>query len=340
MSHLELFNQHRSLLFAIAYRMLGTVTDAEDIVQETFLRWQQTAETTVKSAKNYLSTIVTRLCIDHLRSARVRREQYVGSWLPEPLMTEQTDDPSAQVELADSISIAFLVVLERLSPIERAVFLLREVFEYDYDEIAQMVEKSPANCRQILKRSRQHIISQRPRFSVAHEQQEQITTKFLDATTKGDLQGLLSFLAKDITYWSDGGGKVSATLKPLHGAMKVARFFLAIRRKWLSNAVSRIVEINGKLSIVNYVDGCIFCVWMFDIADGCIQSFYSMRNPDKLKRLSEAVTHQASTSRGLGNIMEQTISTQFSFSSHFVEVQGHQLHYIDEGQEEPNMSGC
>jgi RNA polymerase sigma-70 factor, ECF subfamily len=256
------------------------------MVQETFLRWQQTAETTVKSAKNYLSTITTRLCIDHLRSARVQREQYVGSWLPEPLMTAQTDDPSAQVELADSISIAFLVVLERLSPIERAVFLLREVFEYDYDEIAQIVEKSPANCRQILKRSRQHVTSQRPRFPVSDQQQEQITTEFLDALTKGDLQGLLTLLSKDVKFWSDGGGKVSAALKPLHGAMKIARFCLAVRRKWLFNADSYLVEINGKLSIINYVEGYISSVWMFDIADGCIQSIYSMRNPDKLKRLS------------------------------------------------------
>ena len=151
MSHLETFNQHQSLLFAIAYRMLGTVTDAEDMVQETFLRWQQTAEATVKSAKTYLSTIITRPCIDYLRSARVQREQYVGPWLPEPIMTQQTDDPAALLELADSLSFAFLVVLERLSPIERAVFLLREVFDYDYGEIAQMVGKSPANCRQILR---------------------------------------------------------------------------------------------------------------------------------------------------------------------------------------------
>jgi RNA polymerase sigma-70 factor, ECF subfamily len=286
MNHLETFNQHRSLLFAIAYRMLGTVTDAEDMVQETFLRWQQTAEITVKSAKSYLSTIITRLCIDHLRSARVKREQYVGPWLPEPIMTQHTDDPAAQVELADSLSMAFLVVLERLSPIERAVFLLREVFEYDYDEIAQMVGKSSANCRQILKRSRQHITAQRPRFPVSHQQQEQITAQFLQAS-QGDLQGLLALLAKDVTYWSDGGGQVSAALKPLHGAMKVARFFLAIRRKWLSSATSYLREINGQPGIVNYVDGCIVSAWMFDIIDERMQTVYSMRNPEKLKRLSE-----------------------------------------------------
>lgn len=285
MNHLETFNQYRSLLFAIAYRMLGTVTDAEDMVQETFLRWQQTAEMTVKSAKTYLSTIITRLCIDHLRSARVQREQYMGPWLPEPIMTQQTDDPAAQVELADSLSIAFLVLLERLSPVERAVFLLREVFEYDYDEIAKMVAKSPANCRQILKRSRQHIAAQRPRFPVSQQQQEQITAKFLEASTQGNLQGLLTLLDKDVTFWSDGGGQVAAALKPLHGTMKVARFLLAIRSKWLSTAVTQIIEINGQLGIITLIDGCIHSVTTFEIVNGSIQSIYVVRNPEKLKQI-------------------------------------------------------
>ncbi|PSB13885.1 RNA polymerase sigma-70 factor [filamentous cyanobacterium CCP1] len=285
MSDLEAFNQHRSLLFAIAYRMLGTVTDAEDMVQETFLRWQQTTVATVKSAKTYLSTIITRLCIDHLRSARVKREQYVGSWLPEPILTQQTDDPAAQMELADSLSMAFLVVLERLSPIERAVFLLRDVFEYDYDEIAQMVGKSPANCRQILRRSRQHITSQRPRFPVSQQQQEQITAQFLEASTQGNLQDLLTLLAEDVTYWSDGGGQVAAALKPLQGAMKVARFVLAIHRKWLSAAVFHITEVNSQSGIVTIVNFNVHSVTTIDIVDGSIQSIYTVRNPQKLKQI-------------------------------------------------------
>lgn len=287
MSHLETFNQHRSLLFAIAYRMLGTVTDAEDMVQETFLRWQQTTDATVKSAKTYLSTIITRLCIDQLRSARVQREQYVGPWLPEPLVTQHTDDPAVQVELADSLSIAFLVVLERLSPIERAVFLLREVFEYDYDEIAQMVGKSSANCRQILRRSRQHIAAQRPRFPVSPQQQEQITTQFLEAITQGNLQGLMSLLANDVTFWSDGGGQVTAALKPLHGAMKVARFLIAIRSKWLSTAVADVIELNGQPGIITRVDGAIHSVATFEVVDGSIRSIYMVRNPEKLKRINQ-----------------------------------------------------
>ena len=285
MNSLDAFNHHRRLLFGIAYRMLGTVTDAEDMVQETFLRWQQTPQTTVQSTKNYLATTITRLCIDHLRSARVRREQYVGPWLPEPLLTQQTDDPAAQVELADSLSMAFLVILERLSPIERAVFLLREVFEYDYPEIAQIVGKSAENCRQILRRSRQHLATQRPRFPVSHQQQEQITSQFLDAATQGNFQGLLTLLSKDVTFWSDGGGQVAAALKPLHGAMKVARFLLAIQRKWLPATSAQIVEINGLPGILIRGESDIHSVMTFEVKDGYIQTIYSMRNPEKLKRL-------------------------------------------------------
>jgi RNA polymerase sigma-70 factor (ECF subfamily) len=295
MSHLETFNQHRSLLFAIAYRMLGTVADAEDMVQETFLRWQQITEASVKSAKTYLSTILTRLCIDHLRSARVQREHYVGPWLPEPLMTQQTDDPATQVELADSVSMAFLVVLERLSPIERAVFLLREVFDYDYDEIAQMVGKSSANCRQILRRSRQHIRDQRPRFQVDRQQQEQITVKFLEATNQGNLQDLVSLLARDVTYWSDSGGKVAAALKPLQGAMKVARFLLALQSKRLATAVFHLIEVNGQPGIMMIMDDCLQSVTTLDIVDGSIQSIYTMRNPEKLQRIGEILADSEQT---------------------------------------------
>jgi RNA polymerase sigma-70 factor, ECF subfamily len=290
MNSLDEFNHHRPLLFSLAYRMLGSVTDAEDMVQETFLRWQQTAREKVRSTKTYLTSIVTRLCIDHLRSARVRREQYVGTWLPEPILTKQSDNPTDLMELADSVSIAFLTVLERLSPIERAVFLLRDVFEYDYDEIGQMVGKSPTNCRQILRRAKQHLSAERPRFPVSHQQQEQITTKFLDASTKGDLQGLLALLAKDVTFWSDGGGKVVAALKPLQGAMKVARFLLAVQRKWLSTAHFELTKINGQLGIITRVGGEINSAIAFEIVDGYIQSIYSVRNPDKLKQISTEIS--------------------------------------------------
>lgn len=288
MNSLEAFNHHRRLLFGIAYRMLGTVSDAEDMVQETFLRWQQTSRT-VQSPKNYLATTITRLCIDHLRSARVRREQYVGPWLPEPLLTQQSGDPAEQVELADSLSMAFLVMLERLSPSERAVFLLREVFEYDYPEIAQIVDKSPENCRQILRRSRQHLATERPRFHVSPQQQEQITSQFLDASSQGNLQDLLTLLAKDVTFWSDSGGQVAAALKPIQGAMKVARFLLAIQQKWLPTASAELVEINGQSSMLIRSGSDIHSVTTFEIVEGYIQTIYSVRNPEKLKRLSEFV---------------------------------------------------
>lgn len=175
LNRLEDFDRYRSLLFAIAYRMLGSVMDAEDMVQETFLRWQQISDPNVRSIKAYLTTIVTRLCIDRLRSAQVRREQYVGSWLPEPIVTESSGDPSEIAELADSLAIAFLVLLERLSPLERAIFLLREAFGYDYNEIGQIVDKKTANCRQIARRARQHLTEKRSRFSTSPQQQEQLT---------------------------------------------------------------------------------------------------------------------------------------------------------------------
>jgi RNA polymerase sigma-70 factor, ECF subfamily len=290
MSSLDDFNHHRPLLFSIAYRMLGTVTDAEDMVQETFLRWQQTANSTVRSAKTYLATITTRLCIDHLRSARVQREQYVGTWLPEPMLTPQSENSTDLMELADSLSIAFLTVLERLSPIERAVFLLRDVFDYDYDEIAQMVGKSSTNCRQILRRAKHHLADQRPRFPVSQPQQEQITAQFLEASSKGDLQELLLLLAKDVTFCSDGGGKVVATIKPIHGAMKVARMLLAIRHKWMLNAVSRLAQINGQPGIVQYLDNHIHSATTFEIVGGCIQTIYSVRNPEKLERICQEIS--------------------------------------------------
>lgn len=279
MNHLEAFKQHRPLLFSIAYRMLGSVTDAEDLIQETFLRWQQASKTEVRSPKAYLSRIITRLCIDYLRSARLQREQYVGSWLPEPIITQQTREPAEQVELADSLSIAFLVLLESLSPTERAVFLLREIFDYDYPEVGRIVDKSPTNCRQTMRRARQRLASRRPRFAVSRQQQERLTRQFMEACSKGDLQGLLALLAEDITFWSDGGGKVTAALKPLHGSMKVARFLIAIRRsEILPTPASSLAEINGQPGIINYVNGYPESVVTFEIIENCIQSIYTVRN--------------------------------------------------------------
>jgi RNA polymerase sigma-70 factor (ECF subfamily) len=254
------------------------------------LRWQQTTIDTVKSAKSYLTTIMTRLCIDYLRSARVQREQYIGTWLPEPMLTQTSTTPAEIIELADSLSLAFLTVLECLSPIERAVFLLRDVFEYDYDEISQMVGKSPTNCRQILRRAKQHLTAERPRFPASPQQREQITAQFLEASTKGNLPDLLLLLAQDVTYHSDGGGQVTAALKPLQGNQKVARFLWAIQQKWLCYATSRLIEINGQPGIIYVMHGTVYSAMTFELVDGRIQSIYNVRNPDKLKQICKELS--------------------------------------------------
>ena len=284
----EIFAQYRFKLQAIAYRMLGTVGDAEDMVQEAFIKWQQVSLPEIKSPQAYLTTIVTRLCIDHLRSAKVRREQYIGEWLPEPMVTHQKDEPSELVELADSLAMAFLVMLERLSPIERAVFLLREVFEYDYDEISQIVDKNSANCRQIFRRAKQHIGSRRSRFSTSLQQQEQLTRKFIEACELGNLPSLIDLLAADITLYSDGGGKIKALLKPMQSEIKVARFLIALgRSKLIPNYDAELVKANGQIGIIYCFEGNIHSLVTFEFIGNQIHSIYFVRNPDKLKHISD-----------------------------------------------------
>lgn len=284
----EIFEQYRPRLQAIAYRMLGTIADAEDIIQEAFLKWQHVSLPEIQSPQAYLTTIVTRLCIDYLRSAKVRREQYVGEWLPEPIVSYKSNEPSELVELADSLAMGFLVMLERLSPIERAVFLLREVFEYDYDEISLIINKNSVNCRQILRRAKQHIDTKRSRFDTSLQQQEQLTRKFIEACELGDLPGLIELLAADITLWSDGGGRVKALLKPMQGAMRVARFLIALRRsKLIPNYDSELIKANGQIGIIYTLEGNIQSVVTFEFIDFRIHSIYFVRNPEKLRRISD-----------------------------------------------------
>jgi RNA polymerase sigma-70 factor, ECF subfamily len=283
----ETFNQYRVLLFSIAYRMLGSATDAEDIVQEAFLRWLQAASDEVQSPKAYLSTVVVRLCIDQLRSARAQREVYVGPWLPEPILTDQYPELTDSTILAESLSFAFLVVLENLGPLERAVFLLREVFDYDYPDIAAIVGKSEANCRQMLHRAHLHLGKRRPRFDVSHEQQERITDQFLRATTNGDMQGLLTLLADDIVFTGDGGGKTGTALNPIHGRDKVARGTMGTILKLPPRIEGRILQINGHPAIVGYLDDRPYGVLILDIADGRVQAIYNVMNPDKLRWLAK-----------------------------------------------------
>jgi RNA polymerase sigma-70 factor, ECF subfamily len=276
----QIFNQYRALLFSIAYRMLCNATDAEDIVQEAFVRWLQASDGEIQSPKAFLSTVVTRLCIDQLRSARARRELYVGPWLPEPIPTDQRQDLTETAILGESLSFAFLVMLESLGPLERAVFLLREVFEYDYAEIAAIVGKSEAYCRQVLHRAHQHLEQRRPRFEVSRQQQERITSQFLDVSLGGDMQGLLNLLADDVVFAPDSGGKAWAGLKPVHGADKVARGVLGGRRFLPPGIQASIEEINGQPAIVGYVDGRPVIVLLLSIEGERIRNIYQVVNPD------------------------------------------------------------
>src|SRR6266498_260007 len=222
-SRAAVFASTRPLLFSIAYRMLGSVMDAEDLVQDAYLRWQEAPEADVRSPRAYLATIVTRLAINQLRSARTKRETYVGPWLPEPLVTDPTPDASSHLELAESLSMAFLVLLERLSPVERAVFLLHQVFDFEYAEIARIVDKTEATCRQLLARARKRIGQSQARFEADPAKARGLVQRFTEASMAGDLDGLLAVLAEDITLWADGGGKAKgAALKPVRGAADVA----------------------------------------------------------------------------------------------------------------------
>ena len=286
-THEELLEELRPTAFAIGYRMLGSVAEAEDVVQEALLRLHEALERgeRIESPRAYLATIATRLAIDQLRSARVRRETYVGEWLPEPLVTDSDFDPARQAELADSLSMAFLVLLESLSPEQRAVFLLREVFDYPYDRIADIVGKSEDNARQLAARARRRVEEGRPRFEASREQREELARRFFAAVREGDVGALESMLAKDVVLHGDGGGKVPALARALHGSRRVARTLGAWMRaaSRIPGADLREVEVNGQPgALVLTGDGSLIGVWALDIAEGQIQGIRSVVNPEKL----------------------------------------------------------
>jgi len=284
---LATFDQYRSLLFSIAYRMLGSVTDAEDMLQETFIRWQQSTEQDVRSPRAFLVTIISRLCIKHLQSARVQREEYPGEWLPEPLMTGPGSDPFGIIHVDESLSIAFLVLLERLTAVERAVFLLREVFDYEYSEIASIIRQSEVNCRQILRRARQHVTAARPRFEPAKPTRDDLLANFLEAIGTGEMHGLIDLLSKDVVLHSDGGGKAIAVPNEVHGADKVARGILGgMQRLVPKTLVRKLAQINGEPGLVNYLDGKPHSVLTIDIEGDRIKAIYIITNPEKLAHLS------------------------------------------------------
>jgi RNA polymerase sigma-70 factor (ECF subfamily) len=289
---MESFEALRPRLFAIAYRMVGTVMDAEDILQEVYLRWQATDQMEVASPEAFLTTMVTRLAIDHLRSAQVKREQYVGPWLPEPVL----DAPAAGVAapdteehllLTESLSTAFLVLLEALNPLERAIFLLHDVFDYDFAEVAAIVGKSEANCRQIARRARAAITERRPRFAPSPGKADQLLQQFMHSCETGDLPGLVNLLAGDVVLWTDSGGKVTAARHPVAGAKKVASLLLGLTRRLPPASEVRRAPVNGQPGLVYLVEGELHAVFSFDYADDRIQVIHVIVNPDKLRHVAD-----------------------------------------------------
>jgi RNA polymerase sigma-70 factor (ECF subfamily) len=291
MGAVEEFESLRPELFSLAYRMLGSVREAEDVVQEAFLRHRRALERGVEidSQKAYLSAVVTRLSIDELRSARARREVYVGQWLPEPLLTDGDSavDPAVHAERADSLSLAFLALLERLTPVERAVFLLHDVFGYEYAEIAETVGKSEDNCRQLATRARRHVEAERPRFEASRQERDRLAGRFFAAVTDGDVDALVELLAADVVVYGDGGGKGPSWQRPIVGCDRVGRLFAGIGRQLADYDVAlQPREVNGQpgATVVDR-EGRIVNVFSLDVVDGVVQTIRSVINPDKLRHL-------------------------------------------------------
>jgi RNA polymerase sigma-70 factor (TIGR02957 family) len=298
----QLLDELRGPAFAIAYRMLGSVAEAEDVVQEALMRVHRALQAgeRLESPRAYVATVVTRLAIDELRSARARRETYVGDWLPEPLLATTADDPARHAEMADSLSLAFLVLLESLSPEQRAVLLLRDVFDYGYDEIAGIVGKSEDNVRQLATRARRHVEERRPRFEATREQHTELANRFFAAVQDGDVESLEQLLARDVVLRGDGGGKVPALARALHGAGRVARTLAAWGRQGarIAGATIRPVEVNGQPgALIVDGEGSLISVMALDIAEGQIQGVASIVNPDKLAHLGPVADTKALLAR-------------------------------------------
>jgi RNA polymerase sigma-70 factor (ECF subfamily) len=288
MSDIEIFESLRPLLFSIAYRMLGGVMDAEDIVQEAYLQWERRGDMEIASPRAFLSTIVTRQAINHLNTARVRRETYPGPWLPEPVLNEVEPDSCDRLLLHESLSMAFMMLLEQLTPVERALFLLHDVFVYDFAEIARMVGRSEANCRQIARRARQHIQAHRPRFDADRQRQERLTQQFITACTTGNINQLVTALADDVTFWGDGGGKAPFSApRPILGAQNVAAFILGVLQKVPGTLRTTPVTVNGQPGFIFGTDFAVGGVLALDIVDERIHGIRFVANPDKLRAISE-----------------------------------------------------
>jgi RNA polymerase sigma-70 factor (ECF subfamily) len=285
---LKEFDRHRQRLFGLAYRMLGTRADAEDIVQETYIRWHKADRSVIGSAEAWLVTAATRLSIDRLRKATKERETYSGPWLPEPIMISPEPSPRENAELASDLSLAFMVMLERLSPTERAVFLLHDIFDVDYGEIARVVGRAEAAVRQMNHRARERVRSERIRYKADETERVRAMKSFIAASVAGDAQAVISLLSPDVVLMSDGGGKVTAARKIIKGAERVARVFYMTGPMYLGRVEDRIVDVNGEKGILSFFDGVPFAVTTFEVADGRISGIYRVMNPDKLIRISDA----------------------------------------------------
>lgn len=286
----SLFEHHRPRLFGVAYRMLGSRADAEDVLQDAYLRWHHAEAAAIRSHEAWLVTVVTRLCLDRIHAAKRDRENYVGPWLPEPILTDTLPSPELRLEMANEVSVAFLAVLERLGPEKRAAFLLKDVFDYDYCEIAEVLGKAEPTLRQMVHRAREEVRAARPRFSVAEEARARLLEKFMAAATTGNREAVMALLSEDVEYVSDGGGKVWAALKVLYGPERIGRLYYAIARTW-PRIEYRLIHINGELSAVNLFQGHVHSVLSFRVDGDRISGIYVIRNPDKLAGISRESLH-------------------------------------------------
>lgn len=281
----EIFEQNRPRLFRLAYGMLGRVAPAEDAVQEAYLRWRKIDIKDIHSPAAWLSTVVSRICLDEIKSARNHREQYIGIDLPEPLLESDNGTPEEHAELADSLSMALLVVLEKLTPIQRAVFILHEIFDYDYTSIADIVNKTEPNCRKIAQRARERVGKNKPRFKPADKEHHRLVKSFMEAAQNGNTTDMEKMLAEDVVFYSDGGGKVTAAPKPIKGSKKISRFMLGIQKHVTTEVYFDIRKVNGGPGLVAYMGGKLHGVWSFNVENDKIQNIFVVLNPEKLKHL-------------------------------------------------------
>ena len=291
----DIFKSERPLLFSIAYRMLGSASDAEDVLQDAWMRYGSTSETSIRSPKSFAATIVTRLCLDHLKSARAAREQYVGPWLPEPVLTSEVQAPDAVLERAESVTLAFLVLLEKLSPEERAVLLLKDVFEYDHTEIAEMLGMTVEKSRQLLHRAKERLAAGRPRLSGTASSRRTVAERFARAFASGNGSELTELLARDVGMWSDGGGKATAARRPLAGRDEVLNFLIGLHRAAQTTGQARdasleIADVNSEPAMVIRVGGQLESIFVFSVEEGLITGIRAVRNPDKLARIDRRLT--------------------------------------------------